>query len=54
MYDDGVIIKTTGGTIPFSKNIIRQQFETPELITEIDLRVIAGLFTANNKPNSKQ
>ncbi len=49
VYDDGVIVKTTGGAITFSKAIIRQQFEAPELITDMELQVVAKLFTATNK-----
>ncbi|MBW4890551.1 hypothetical protein KXQ82_12515 [Mucilaginibacter sp. HMF5004] len=45
VYDDGVLVKTTGGTITFSKALIKQQFDAPDQITDAELKVIAQLFT---------
>lgn len=38
IYTDAVIVKTTLGHITFSKVLIRQQFNHPELITEAELK----------------
>ena len=37
VYDDEVIVKTSGGTIVFPQTIVIKQFESPELITEDEL-----------------
>jgi len=37
IYDEGVMVKTTGGTIRFPLDLIVQQFENPELITDMAL-----------------
>jgi hypothetical protein len=44
IYDDGVVIKTTYGSITFAKALIRQQFEDPEKIADVDLVQVASLF----------
>jgi len=48
VYDNGVIVKTSGGSITFSQLLITQQFEAPELITEDELANTATLFRASN------
>jgi len=47
VYDDGAVVKTTKGTIAFSKVLIGQQFDAPELITDADLQAVAKLFSAS-------
>lgn len=42
--EDGVIIKTTGGTIKFANTLVMRQFEAPELITEAELARVATSF----------
>jgi hypothetical protein len=42
IYSEGVMVKTSGGTISFSSEIIMQQFENPEMITENELLEIAS------------
>ena len=46
VYDDGVIVKTTHGTIKFSLVLIMQQFNHPESITEDVLKTVACDFKA--------
>ena len=41
VFTDGVIVKTSGGTINFPTALIMKQFENPELITENELLEIA-------------
>jgi hypothetical protein len=41
---DGVIVKTTFGSILFSKALIVKQFESPELITSAELAAVALQF----------
>ena len=49
IYTDAVIIKTTLGHITFSKTLIKQQFNHPEVITETELKDVAATFKpANN------
>jgi len=43
-HTDGAIVKTTHGNIIFSKTLIRQQFEHPELVTDDELKQITLLF----------
>ena len=45
---DGVVVKTTLGSIRFPQSLIMQQFETPELISDDELAVIASLFRSAN------
>lgn len=42
--EDDVKVKTTGGILHFPKNIIMQQFENPELISNDDLKYLLGSF----------
>jgi hypothetical protein len=49
VYDDGVIVKTTGGTITFPKKLVVLQFESPETIAENTLHLAANGFTSNKK-----
>lgn len=46
--DNGVIVKTTSGSIKFSQSLIVQQFESPELITDDVLASTASLFRTAN------
>lgn len=48
MYDDETIVKTSTGTIRLRQDIIKQQFESPETITENELARIASLFRKTN------
>jgi hypothetical protein len=48
VYDKDVTVKTTGGTIKFLQSLIMQQFENPELITDVELADTASLFKAAN------
>ena len=43
-FDEGVIVKTSGGSIEFLKTLVEQQFHEPEQITEKDLEKAAQLF----------
>ena len=43
-YDDGVTVKTTQGSIEFSRSLVMQQFETPENITDAELGGTAQMF----------
>ncbi|HEY4196100.1 MAG TPA: hypothetical protein VGM63_11225 [Mucilaginibacter sp.] len=45
---NGVMVKTTRGSIRFPESLIIQQFETPELISDDELAVIASLFRSAN------
>jgi hypothetical protein len=49
VYNDGVMVKTSSGTIPFTKKLIDQQFNHPESITDAQLLDIARLFIPANK-----
>lgn len=44
IYTDAVTVKTTLGHITFSKPLIAQQFNHPELITEAALKKVAKTF----------
>jgi hypothetical protein len=44
VFDTGVMVKTSGGSISFPVAIIVQQFENPEAITESELARMALLF----------
>ena len=44
VYDNDVIVKTSGGTIVFPLTIITKQFESPESISEKELAVAASEF----------
>ena len=46
IYGDGVIVKTSGGTIEFSKALVMDQFNSPELITDEMLAEVAKTFMA--------
>lgn len=48
VYDDDVIVKTSGGSIVFSQTLIVKQFESPELISEDELTRTANLFKSSN------
>ena len=48
VYDDEVIVKTTGGTIRFPEHLVVRQFESPELITEAELQKTAMWFKSLN------
>jgi len=43
-YDNGVMVKTTGGAICFPDSLIIQQFREPELVSEMILRETASSF----------
>ncbi|MBV8388421.1 MAG: hypothetical protein JO080_01340 [Mucilaginibacter sp.] len=43
-FDTGVIVKTSGGSIEFTKELVEQQFHDPEKITEKELAQTALLF----------
>jgi hypothetical protein len=45
---NGIIVKTTGGSILFPESLIMQQFESPELIGDNELAAIASLFRSAN------
>ena len=51
VYTDAVIVKTTLGHFTFSKALIRQQFNQPELITEADLIKAIETFKPAIKSN---
>ena len=44
VFNAGVMVMTSGGSISFPANIITQQFEDPTSITESELAGIALLF----------
>jgi hypothetical protein len=44
IYDEGAMVKTTGGIIRFPEDLIMQQFHTPELITDKALLEISSSF----------
>ncbi|WP_183557294.1 hypothetical protein [Mucilaginibacter sp. SP1R1] len=44
VFDTGVMVKTSGGSISFPASIIMKQFENPSAITESELAKIALLF----------
>ena len=48
VYDNGVTVKTTRGSITFPESLVLQQFETPEMITDDQLADIALLFRSAN------
>ena len=43
-FDGGVIVRTSGGSIEFPKQLVEQQFHDPEQITEKQLEKTALLF----------
>ena len=43
-FDEGVIVKTSGGTIRFPMDLVMQQFENPELVTDAVLLNTAVSF----------
>jgi hypothetical protein len=43
-YDEGVMVKTSGGTIHFPMELVMQQFENPELVTDTVLLNTAVSF----------
>ncbi len=43
-FDSAVIVKTSGGSIEFPKELVEQQFHAPEQITEKQLEKTALLF----------
>lgn len=43
-FDEGVIVRTSGGSIEFPKDLVEQQFHDPERITEKQLEKTALLF----------
>jgi hypothetical protein len=47
-FDDGVMVKTTGGSIGFSRELVIQQFDNPEQITDAGLKKAAQLFQSQN------
>jgi hypothetical protein len=47
VYDNEVIVKTSGGTIVFPQTIVTKQFESPELITEDELIKIGTGFKSS-------
>lgn len=48
VHDNGVTVKTTGGSIRFPQLLVMQQFETPESISDAELAKIATLFRSAN------
>ena len=44
VFDTGVMVKTSGGSISFPKSIIIQQFENPASISDNELAQTALLF----------
>ena len=46
VYDDEIIVKTSGGSIRFPEHLIIRQFETPELISDNELLKTAQWFKA--------
>lgn len=43
-FDNGVVVKTSGGSIEFPKELVEQQFHNPEQITDKQLEKTALLF----------
>jgi hypothetical protein len=43
-FDEGVMVKTSGGTIRFPMALIMQQFEDPEMVSDTVLLNIASSF----------
>jgi hypothetical protein len=43
-YDDGVMVKTTGGIIRFPETLIMQQFHDPEKISDKLLLEVSSSF----------
>jgi hypothetical protein len=43
-FDGGVIVRTSGGSIEFPKELVKQQFQDPERITEKQLEKTALSF----------
>jgi hypothetical protein len=43
-YDEGVMVKTSEGTIHFPKSLITEQFKSPELVNDETLTDIALSF----------
>jgi hypothetical protein len=44
VHDNGVMVKTSNGHINFPHNLVIQQFNAPELITEDDLKSVTSQF----------
>jgi len=44
IYDDGVVVKTSGGFINFPKVLIMQQFEDPDMVSDNELLNVASSF----------
>lgn len=44
IYNDGVIVKTTHGSITFTQALIKQQFDDPQVITDAELITVLTLF----------
>jgi len=44
IFDTGVVVKTSSGSIKFSLSIIQRQFENPDAISESELVTLAQLF----------
>jgi len=44
VYTTGVMVKTTNGSITFAKDLIKQQFNDPELIAEAELKNVLQAF----------
>jgi len=42
IHSEGVMVKTSGGTVSFPSALIMQQLETPQSITEAELLEIAS------------
>jgi hypothetical protein len=45
-YDGEVIVKTTAGSIRMPQELVQQQFESPETISDSELTKIATQFRA--------
>ena len=48
VYENGVVVKTSGGNITFTPQLVMQQFELPESITDLELAEIASHFKPVN------
>jgi len=48
VYSEGVMVKTSGGTIRFPETLIMLQFEAPELVTAHALLETASSFKPSN------
>jgi hypothetical protein len=48
LSDNGVMVKTTSGSIRFPQSLVMQQFETPEAISDAELATVAALFRSAN------